>query len=238
MAYERSAQYYDSIYAALGKDYAAEAAAIRGFIARHKHNGGVALLDVACGTGGHLTFLREWFDAEGVDDNAAMLEIAARRLPGTPLHRADMTDFRLPHRFDAITCLFSAIGHAQPLDRMRAAIATMARHLNLGGVLLVEPWITPDEWRPEGRVDADFVDEPGLKVARINTAAREGDVSILDMHYLVGTPRGIEYFSERFGLGLYAHEQYAAALRDAGLEPSFDPHGLIGRGMHIGVSAP
>jgi acyl-CoA synthetase (AMP-forming)/AMP-acid ligase II len=35
--------------------------------------------------------------------------------------------------------------------------------------VLVEPWLTPDAWRP-GTVHALFIDEPELKLARINTS--------------------------------------------------------------------
>ena len=234
----RSARFYDKIYAALPKDYAAEARTVRDLIEKHRRTGpNKSLLDVACGTGGHLVHLKEWFDVEGLDVDTEMLRVAAERLPGVKVHRADMIDFRLPHAYGAITCLFSSIGYATPLDRMRRAVANMAGHLAPGGVLVLEPWITPEGWRSGDFVDATFVDEPDLKIARINTTGRDADTSLLFMHYLIGTPAGVEYFTERFQLGLYTHEEYSAALRDAGLEVSFDPRGLTGRGLYVGVKS-
>ena len=56
-----------------------------------------------------------------------------------------MTDFDLATTYDAVTCLFSAIGYVRTVDRMNRAVACMARHVKPGGVLIVEPWITPDE---------------------------------------------------------------------------------------------
>lgn len=58
-----------------------------------------------------------------------------------------MRTFDLGRTFDAITCLFSAIGHAGSVEGLEAAVYTMARHLNPGGVLLVEPWLSPQVWQ-------------------------------------------------------------------------------------------
>ena len=72
-----------------------------------------ALLDVACGTGKHLERLAQDHSVEGMDLDAALLELALRRLPGVPLHQADMTSFELGRRFDAVVCLFSSIGYVK-----------------------------------------------------------------------------------------------------------------------------
>ena len=52
-AYDRSAALYDAIYRGIGKDYGAESATIIGLV-QAKCPGARTLLDVACGTGGHL----------------------------------------------------------------------------------------------------------------------------------------------------------------------------------------
>lgn len=230
----KSALVYDAIYAQRGKDYAREAEAVAELVASRKRSDGDALLDVACGTGKHLEHFRRTFDVEGLDVEADMLEIARERLPGVNLHQADMADFELDRKFDVITCLFSSIGYVKTVARLRRAVASMAAHLKPGGVLVLEPWLRPEQWE-SGRIDADFVDQPQLKIARMNSTAREGDVSIIDFHYLVGGPKGIEYFSERLELGLFTHDEYLAALQDAGLDVEHQAGGLIGRGLYVGV---
>jgi len=69
-----------------------------------------------------------------------MLQLAASRLPGVPLHPGDMRDFDLGERFDVVTCLGSSIAWMTTDADMRRAVANMARHLHPGGVLLIEPW--------------------------------------------------------------------------------------------------
>lgn len=230
----RSAKYYDKIYAATGKNYAAEAASIRDLVAKHKRSPGRALLDVGCGTGGHMHYMQEWFDVEGLDVDTDMLAIAALKCPAIRLHRANMIDFVLAREFDIVTCMFSAIGYATPLAHMRQAVANMARHLAPGGVLILEPWLTPDMWQA-GFVDLTCVDEPDLKLARIGTSTRDGATSVLRMDYLLGTPNGAEYFSEILQLGMYTREEYASALHDGGLDINFDPAEPIGRGLYACV---
>lgn len=105
-------------------------------------------LDVACGTGRHLEFLRQKYSVMGVDGSREMLQIARRRLPGIRLVLGDMRSFRVHRRFDVVSCLFSAIGHL-PSDRdVRATFANFERHLNPGGIAIVEPWIEPSAFRP------------------------------------------------------------------------------------------
>ena len=74
------------------------------------------LLDVACGTGLHLSYLTYRFQVEGLDRDEQLLAIARQRNPEVPLHHADMVDFALGRTFDVVTCLFSAIGYVKTLE--------------------------------------------------------------------------------------------------------------------------
>jgi ubiquinone/menaquinone biosynthesis C-methylase UbiE len=111
--YQKSAVYYDTIYRAVGKDYEAEARRVHELIQNHKRSAGHRLLDVACGTGGHVQHLKEQYLVEGLDKNPDMLELARIRNPGTTFHVADMTDFQLDSSFDAVVCLLSSIGYVR-----------------------------------------------------------------------------------------------------------------------------
>lgn len=231
--YTRSAPYYDAIYAALGKDYGAEAERVHALIQAHARVPVRRLLDVACGTGGHIGHLRRHYEVEGLDLDPAMLAIARRKHPDVVFHQADMTAFDLGRTFDAIICLFSAIAYAHPFTRLERTLRTFARHLVPGGVTVVEPFIPPEAWE-EGHLGAVFVNEPALKVARVNLSRREGNVAVLDFHYLVATREGAEYFTERHDLAMYAAEEYLQAFDAAGLAAIHDPTGLTGRGLFVG----
>ena len=141
MAYTARPELYDLEYSF--KDYATESATVERII-RERNPGAKTLLDVACGTGRHLEHLQARFECEGADLDEGLLEIARGRVPRVPLHHADMRDFDLGRQFDSITCLFSAIGFVGGTEGLAATARALARHLNPGGVALVEPWITPD----------------------------------------------------------------------------------------------
>jgi SAM-dependent methyltransferase len=232
--YTKSLTFYDAIYGAMGKDYARESERILEIAREYKLSPGDRLLDVACGTGLHLSYLKEKYQVEGLDLEVGMLEIARRRNPDVVFYQADMEDFDLGQQYDVVLCLFSAIGYARTLDGLRRAIGSMARHLVPGGVLIVEPWILPEAYQP-GTVHALYVDEPDLKIARINTSDLQGRISVMEMHYLVGTPDGVEYFTERHELGLFQLAEYQAAFEENRLTWDRDEEGLIGRGLLIGV---
>jgi SAM-dependent methyltransferase len=222
---------YDALYGY--KDYAGEAARIRELV-QERNPCARSLLDVACGTGRHLEQLRGDYAVEGLDVDEGLLAVARGRLDGIPLHKGDMRGFDLGSRFDVVTCLFSAIGHLETTAELDAAIATMTRHLEDGGVLLVEPWVTPEAWT-SGKPALLTVDEPELKIARISMTGRRGTTSLLDFHYLVATPDGMRSLSEHMELGLFTRGETEAAFERAGLAVSYDEHGLIGRGLYIGI---
>ena len=232
--FSRSARLYDAIYASL-RDYPHQAAELDRLI-QERRPGARTLLDVACGTGAHLEHLSGRYEVEGLDLDPEMLAVARERLPQARFHEADMADFDLGRRFDAVVCMFSSIGYVRTEARLRAAVAAMARHLEPGGVLIVEPWLAPDAWR-EGHVGGVFVDEPELKIARVNVAERQGDLSTVDFHYLVATPAGVEHFTELHELGLFTLDQHLEAFRAAGLAVEHDPEGPWGRGLYLATAA-
>lgn len=230
--FAHSAAIYDAIYSF--KDYAAEAAMIDATI-RSRAPDARTLLDVACGTGRHLEHLRARYDVAGLDADANLLEIARARNPGVALHGGDMVDFELDAKYDAVTCLFSSIGYTLVPERLDRAVAAMARHLTPGGVLVVEPWFFPEHFQT-GHLGAVFVDEPDLKVARMNTTEATDGISRLYFHYLVGTPEGIASFTEEHEVGLFEDARYRAAFERAGLAVDYDPEGPMGRGLYVAVA--
>ena len=114
-----------------------------------------------------------------------MLAIARNRCPGVRFHQGSLVDFNLRRRFDVITCLFGALAYAKTMASLRKATRCFVSHLQPGGVLIVEPWVSPERF-VAGRLVFDRVDDAELKVARMYITKRRGAVSVFDSQY----PRG------------------------------------------------
>ncbi len=228
-----SAELYDAIYHF--KDYARECQRIRELI-----DGSVAgartILNVACGTGNHAKFLKDHYAVDGVDINPDYLRAARGKNPSGHYACGDMTDFDLGRTYDVVTCLFSAIGNVKTVDRLERAIACMARHTRPGGLLMVEPWFTPDRWNPGAQYIHTGEINRGVgadKVCRMSLSGREGNHSVILFHYLRGTPDGIEHYQERMDFGLFTRDEMTQAFESAGMQVRYDPEGLMGRGLYL-----
>lgn len=229
------AEIYQHVYELRGKDYGKESAEVADVIRARSPQAG-ALLDIACGTGGHLHFFRDMFDhVEGLELTESMLAVARERLPGIALHQGNMSEFDLGRTFDAVTCMFTAIAHLDTVADLDAALRCFARHLKPGGVVAFDPWWFPDRLI-EGYISADVIEPDGKTIARVSHTRREGPASRLDVHYVVATPdEGIRSFAETYHHTLFAYEDYANALDRAGFKAEYIDGIQGGRGLFVGV---
>ena len=228
--FDETAEFYDRVYAF--KDYAAEAAEIARRI-RAERPGASSVLDVACGTGEHAKHLAESFAIDGIDLEPAFVARAREKVPGGRFEVADMRDFDLGRTYDVVQCLFSSIGYLTDPDDVVSALRSFRRHLAPGGIVLVEPWITPKGFEP-GHIGMTVVDEPDLKICRMNASSREGRMSRLHFHYLIAADGAIDHRTEVHELGLYTVEEMLSFFEAAGLAARHEEEGLIGRGLYLG----
>lgn len=230
--YERSAQVYDLYYSWL--DYETHAVTVHEVIEARKP-GTQSVLDVACGTGRYTEQLAKWYQVSGLDIAESMLTVAHRRMPETRFHLADMTDFDLGEMFDALVCMFSSIAYITSLKDLAAMIRSCERHLNPGGVLVIEPWFSPDAWK-ERHVGSRVVEGDGVTVARLDTSTRNGDKVNMRWAWAVAWADGdADAYVEDHPTALFTVDQYATLFAAAGLRAEYDPEGPLGRGLHVAV---
>lgn len=118
---------------------------------------GGPVLEVGCGTGRVLLHLLEaGVDADGVDLNPAMLDVARRKAAARGykprLVTADMRQFKMPRRYARIILAFNTFAHA---DTTEAQLATLRRchdQLAPGGAVIVQmSYPGPQYWSlPDG----------------------------------------------------------------------------------------
>jgi SAM-dependent methyltransferase len=103
------------------------------------------LLDIGCGGGKNVFNLKRDFDVTGLDLSPTMLAQAKELNPeGTFVH-GDMRSFRLNSNFDAVL-MDDAIAHMNSRADFKAAFRTAYAHLEPGGVLVVTPDVTGENF--------------------------------------------------------------------------------------------
>ncbi len=229
--FNASAEFYDQIYSTF-KDYDAEAVRIASLL-RQVNPRCQTVLDVACGTGEHARLLAaDGFAVDGLDLDAAFVRLARQKHPAGRFFEADMSDFHLPHRYDAVTCLFSSIGYLRTLDRVVRALTCFREHLAPGGVIVVEPWFAPGVL-DVNRVARNIGEANGVRVTRVSRVEVEGRLSRLRFEYEIAAATGTRQASEVHELGLFTVAELMEAFRNAGLNAEYDPKGLADRGLYL-----
>ena len=134
------APHYDELMQIVPYDAWADYVLLLFQIAQHDP---IKLLDGACGTG-NLSFelARSDISVVGVDIAPAMIEIAQNKALSFPhpirFLEADLTDFDLNETFDCATCLYDSLNYILDPQKLRAAFAGFARHVERGGVLVFD----------------------------------------------------------------------------------------------------
>jgi SAM-dependent methyltransferase len=140
----RHAELYDLFYA--DKPYAAEAEFMHACLQRYGRGPVRRLLELACGTGTHALRLEQHgYEIVATDYSSDLLECARRKatLAGarTDFRWQDMRALDVPERpFDAVFCLFDAIGYTLTNEGLCQVLQGAHRHLRPGGLFIFEFW--------------------------------------------------------------------------------------------------
>ena len=229
--FTESAELYDAIYFSF-KDYAVEAADIARRI-REEHPRARTVLDVACGTGEHARLLAaQGFAVDGVDLNREFLRLARLKHPAGRFYEADMREFDLPDRYDAVICMFSSIGYVRTLPELERALRTFGKHVAPGGVVIVEPWFPPGVLTG-GHQSTRSAEANGVRVERVGTTEVDGRLCNLRFDYTIYEGDVVRRTTEIHELGLFTVEETLDAFSAAGLRARHEAASELNRGLYI-----
>ena len=240
--YDQTAEWYDAIYQAKGRDCALEIQRI----SHHWSGDGCTsesrrILDAGCGSGAHLSALGAHGRVTGVDQSAAMLEMAARRRASHQLFQSDLLELDLEDRFDLVVSLFGVCGYLADRAQLHSALSRLGRHVLPGGTLLVEPPLLAENFQAPRR-------------AYVETRLGASTLSRSTNSRRVGTHLELEFewhqrfdeaasddrlIRERHRMLLLSSEAWldvATAALGGRFEVRIDPEGPIGRGLLVAIS--
>ena len=228
--FTKSAEVYDQIYEQV-VDYDHEADIVDQ-LARERLATATTLNEFACGTGQFLKRLAPRYQLVGSDISEEMVAVARAKVPDVDVRTGDMRTIDWGRRFDVALCLFSSIGYVEDTE---TAIANMARHLEPGGVLIVDGWL-----HPEAAIDrflsGDVYPADDRVVARTSSSRVHDDRMIMTMGHLVTTRDGSSFFEERHEMWLRSDAEYVAAFESSGMEAvSIVPSPWPNRSRFIGT---
>jgi len=161
------------------------------------------------------------------------LAIARSKHPAGRFFAGDMSAFDLPGRYDAVLCLFSSIGYLRTLDEITSVLRCFRRHLEPGGIIIVEPWLAPGVIDP-ARVGRNVADANGTRIVRTSTIELDGRISRVLFEYEITDASGTRRAHEVHDLSLFTTDELQTAFREAELEARHDPVGLfMNRGLFL-----
>lgn len=232
--YTHLAKYYDRIYS--WKNYKKETKKIIHLIKQYKKVPGRDLLDIGCGTGKHIEYLKNSYSILAMDASKEMLDVARKNIMGVSFKQGDMVNFNLYKKFDVIICLFSSIGYVKTYKRLAKTIENFARHLNTGGVIIIEPWLTKSNY-VTGLTAMHTYSDDDIKIALLSVSKTRGSISVIDMNYLIAERnKSVNHFIEHHELAMFDIDKMLKIMDRCGLKSKFIKNGLMEkRGLCIGV---
>lgn len=112
--------------------------------------------------------------------------------------------------------MFSSIGYVKTYRNLQKTIRNFSRHLNKGGILVIEPWISRSKFKV-GHIHLDSYNGKNIKIARMGYSRIKGNISKLEMHYLIGDKGGIKHLADEHELGLFDHKKVISIINKSGL---------------------
>jgi SAM-dependent methyltransferase len=174
---------YDALYEE--KDYLGECDLIERIFQQYGQGEMRRVLDLGCGTGGHVWPLAErGYQVVGVDRSPFMLERARARGVSARFELSDIAALDLPDPpFDAAVMMFGVLSYQHTNADLQAALSSARRHLRPGGLLFADAWYGPAvlSQRPSQRIKV--IDRPGEQVIRVASSDLDTRHNLCTVNY-------------------------------------------------------
>ncbi|MBM3233922.1 class I SAM-dependent methyltransferase [Candidatus Pacearchaeota archaeon] len=213
--YQDIAKFYDLLYSY--RDYDSEA---RFLLRELGEKEGARILDVACGTGSHLTAIRRMRHSLilfGVDINKEMLRVARKKNLEARLVWGDMRNFRINEEFDLLFCLSSSIQYNLTEDDLIGTLSNFRRHCPQGKIIFDLAYCK-ERWK-EGYTNITANSNGKYDVVELFTSHSKDAISLWNPLYLIknNSTGKIDMYVDQHRIRIYGIDEMKKILKRAGL---------------------
>lgn len=97
------------------------------------------ILDLCCGTGQLARVLSErGYQVTGIDGSEEMLRFARGNAPGVQFILDDARNFKLPHCYDGVVCIFDSLNHIMTIRELTSVFRSVYAALKANGLFLFD----------------------------------------------------------------------------------------------------
>jgi len=168
--FDNYADFYDLFYE--DKDYNAEVNFIIDLAKINTNSQIKSVLDIGCGTGGHLIpFAKKGLKLTGFDLSETMINQAREKIKKANINAEisvnDVRTYRDGKKYDIIVAMFAVMGYLTSNDDFFKSLKTARIHLNENGLFIFDVWFGPAVLHemPETRIQ-EF-EKDGFRIIRL-----------------------------------------------------------------------
>jgi len=221
---KKYAHYYDLFYQ--DKNYKEEVDFLEKVFKKYLSKKPKTILDLACGTGGHvLLFAKRGYKMSGLDISAGMLERAKEKAKDKKVkidfYRAPMQNFFIGKKFDAVTCMFSAINYLTNYHDLKKMLGNVKKHLKKNGLFYFDFWNGLAVLDHYDSYRQKIIKDKQVVIKRIAQTKIDPVKQLCWVNYILNVYQGkkkINESKETHELKFYFTEELLNYLEDAGFE--------------------
>lgn len=178
-AYSR---YYDLLYR--DKDYQGEVSYIHSTLTKFGVTSG-DILEFGSGTGKHGSLLAGMgFNVHGIERSPEMVARACAA-PGFSCEQGDICTVRMGRTYAAVLSLFHVISYLTSNERVQAAFARAAEHLDSGGLFVFDFWYSPAVYTLQPATRVKRMTDGEMEITRIAEPCLYPNENRVDVHYTI-----------------------------------------------------
>jgi len=226
---KKYAEYYDLFNS--GKDYSKECDFLELVFKKYSKKPVKSIFDLGCGTGLHDGELsKRGYRITGLDLSREMIDIARGRNPNDEFIVGDMSNFNLNQKFDAVICMFSAMGYLTKNRQIESFFSSVKNHLNIGDLIILDVWNGLGVMNELPTSREKIAKMENLRIVRKSFPDLDSKNHINNVKFLVKVfekKKLIDEYEENHKVRFFFPQELRKYAEDAGFEilhlcPSFD----------------